>query len=112
MKAHPTFLPFDDQAPFRPEAAVRRTDPDTSQAAALTHAEIRRRDRERVLAALRDAGDRGLTDYELADKVDRQQNSAGKRRGELRDAGLVRDSGRRRKAPSGSLAIVWVAVTR
>lgn len=112
MKAHPTFLPFDDQAPFRPDASVRRTDPDTAQDAAVAHAELRRRDQARALAALRNAGVTGLTDFELGDRIGRQQTSAGKRRGELRDAGLVRDSGRRRKAPSGSMAIVWVAVMR
>jgi hypothetical protein len=110
MKEYPTFLPFDDEAPFTPSA--RRTDPDTTQASAVAHAELRRRDQARALAALRSAGVTGLTDFELGDRIGRQQTSAGKRRGELRDAGLVRDSGRRRKAPSGSLAIVWVAVTR
>lgn len=49
----------------------------------------------------------GLTDFELADLMGRQQTSAGKRRGELRDNGLVVDSGMKRPAPSGSLAIVW-----
>jgi hypothetical protein len=93
------------------ETNVRPTDPDTSRAAATTHADTRRRDRDLCYAVLQRAGFNGLTDFELAAKVGRQQTSAGKRRGELRDQGLVRDSGRRRKAPSGSLAIVWV-VTR
>jgi hypothetical protein len=53
----------------------------------------------------------GLTDFELADIMGRQQTSAGKRRGELRDIGLVSDTGYRRPAPSGSMAIVW-AITR
>jgi len=105
-------LEFDPLEAFEvnPYHNVRRTDPDTSHEAALERAAEKRRDRDRVLAAIRAAQADGLTDYELADRVDRQQNSAGKRRGELRDAGLVRDSGRRRAAPSGSRAIVWVAV--
>jgi len=37
----------------------------------------------------------------------RQQTSAGKRRGELRDAGYIEDGLMRRPAPSGSMAIVW-----
>jgi hypothetical protein len=90
---------------------VRVTDPDTSHDAALDYDEATRdTDRARALRALREAGAEGLTDYELAERIGRQQNSAGKRRGELRDRGLVTDSGRRRPAPSGASAIVWVAV--
>jgi hypothetical protein len=82
---------------------VRVTDPDTSHdAAALDRA----RDRDRAYAALARAPE-GLTDFELGAAIGRQQTSAGKRRGELRDAGLVVDSGERRPAPSGSRAIVW-----
>jgi hypothetical protein len=88
---------------------ARHTDPGTSHAAAAEHAAQRETDRARALDALRMALD-GLTDFELGALLGRQQTSAGKRRGELRDAGLVRDSGRRRPAPSGSLAIVWEAV--
>lgn len=87
---------------------VRATDPETSQIAAAPN---RSRDRDLVYAALRIAADRGLTDFELGACIGRQQTSAGKRRGELRDAGLVRDSGQRRPAPSGSPAIVWIAVS-
>jgi hypothetical protein len=85
---------------------ARTTDPDTSHLAA---APDRARDHDRAYALLRMAAD-GLTDFELGNLMSRQQTSAGKRRGELRDAGLVRDSGQRRRAPSGSMAIVWVAV--
>ena len=96
--------------PVDPWHNVRRTDPETSVDAAFDHPATRRGDQERVRAALRTAGAAGLTDYELAAVLERQQNSAGKRRGELRDAGLVCDSGRRRPAPSGSRAIVWILV--
>ena len=94
----------EDTGAFR---RVRATDPDTSHDAA---APDRARDRDRAYAALHEAGIYGLTDFELGERIDRQQTSAGKRRGELRDAGLVCDSGQRRQAPSGSLAIVWMAV--
>jgi hypothetical protein len=67
----------------------------------------RNTDRRKALAALVAAGDDGLTDFELAARLSRQQTSSGKRRGELRDLGLVADTGRRRPAPSGSAAIVW-----
>ena len=60
-----------------------------------------------ALLTLRDHPE-GLTDFELGDLIGRQQTSAGKRRGELRDLGLVRDSGARRASPSGSSAIVWI----
>ena len=66
--------------------------------------------RWRCYEALCKAGRRGLTDYELAELVGRQQNSAGKRRGELCKMGLVRDSGMRRLGPTCSPCIVWVVV--
>lgn len=49
----------------------------------------------------------GLTDFELAALLGRQQTSVGKRRGELVNAGLIIATTRRRKSPSGSPAIVW-----
>jgi hypothetical protein len=49
----------------------------------------------------------GLTDFELAANLNRQQTSVGKRRGELRDLGLIYATSVRRLAPSGSAAIVW-----
>jgi hypothetical protein len=85
----------------------RLTDPDTSVAAdAAAHAcDLAYRYAE-VLAALCFAED-GLTDFELATRLVKQQTSIGKRRGELRDLGFVADTGTRRPAPSGALAIVW-----
>lgn len=52
------------------------------------------------------------TDFEIAAALNRQQTSAGKRRGELRDHGLVEavkdgDDPATRPAPSGAAAIVW-----
>jgi hypothetical protein len=92
------------------EGGVRATDPDTSWRAALRDLSRRRGDRVRALRA-HCAHPLGLTDFELADVMHRQQTSAGKRRGEIRDMGLIEDSTLRRRAPSGSPAIVWV-VTR
>ena len=86
---------------------VRTADPDTSWEAAFSHLSTRAGDRRAALEALYHASD-GLTDFELGDLMGRQQTSAGKRRGELRDLGLVCDSKTRRPAPSGSSAIVWV----
>lgn len=81
----------------------RTNDLDTSKSAGNIE---RATDRRRALA-LHQAHPGGLTDFELAELMGRQQTSAGKRRGELRDIGLVVDSGRRRLAPSGASAIVW-----
>lgn len=85
---------------------ARKGDPATSHQAAADAARNAGNNRAAVLRAhARNAA--GLTDYELADLTGLQQNSAGKRRGELRDAGLIEQTDQRRPAPSGSLAIVW-----
>lgn len=89
---------------------ARQADPDTSWAAAFARLGGKATDRRAVLVALCLAPD-GLTDFELGALVQRQQTSAGKRRGELRDMGLVQDSGLRRPAPSGASAIVWVVTS-
>ncbi len=85
---------------------ARRSDPDTSHAAADRPSLGLRLDRQLVLAT-HYAHPGGLTDFELASHLSRQQTSVGKRRGELRDLGLIRDSGQKWPAPSGSPAIVW-----
>jgi hypothetical protein len=68
--------------------------------------ELREIDRVRVLF-MHYAFPSGLTDFELGGLVGRQQTSAGKRRGELRDEGYIEATNERRKAPSGASAIVW-----
>lgn len=97
------------EAPVYSRPVARRTDPETShQAAAI--AELKAvGNRALALSTLR-AHPAGLTDFELAELTGLQQNSVGKRRGELRDAGLVEDSGERRPSTTGSPAIVWRAV--
>jgi hypothetical protein len=92
-------------APVIRQLVVRDSDPSTSHhAAQRTHG--RGKSRRRVYAALRE-NPAGLTDFELAKLTGLQQNSAGKRRGELRDEGKVEDSGERRPSPTGTRAIVW-----
>ena len=96
-------LCLDDDA----SALCRSTDPDTSfQAGANVNL---KRGRKLALEALLKSED-GLTDFELADITGFQQTSIGKRRTELRDMGLVVDSGNRRRTPSGATAIVWRAL--
>lgn len=83
---------------------ARKSDPETSHKAARL--ENLSRDRAMVLRAHEQHPD-GLSDFELAALLGRQQTSVGKRRCELRDMGLIVDSGKKRPAPSGSPAIVW-----
>lgn len=90
-------------------ALARNTDPVTSHLAGERAQQRAATGRALALALLRDHSE-GLTDFELAGLSGWQQTSIGKRRGELRDAGLVRDSGKRRPSPSGSPAIVWEAL--
>ncbi len=86
----------------------RNADPDTSKEAGR-----RVLSRDRFLALqIHAENPGGLTDFELGDLMKRQQTSAGKRRGELRDNGLIEDTGERRTAPSGARAIVWAVTQR
>lgn len=95
---------------------ARLSDPVTSHVAAADAAHNAPTNRARALEALRQAGENGLTDFELAAVVNVAQTSIGVRRKELQRAGLVEavmgPDGRtlKRPAPSGSLAIVWRAV--
>jgi len=91
---------------FSPPTA-RVTDPETSHEAAADAAPNAHTDRANVLVMHYRHRHSGLTDYELAAKMERQQNSVGKRRGELRDAGLIAQDELKRPAPSGSSAFVW-----
>lgn len=89
---------------FYRKAAARTTDPDTSWNAKTWGLRM-----DRVLALITHAQHpSGLTDYELAARTGKQQNSIGKRRSELRDAGYIAETNIKRPAPSGSSCIVWV----
>lgn len=79
------------------------TSKDAAKLAALTAGTLR----AKCLLALADATD-GLTDFELGARVNRQQTSAGKRRGELVEAGYVENSHEKRPSPSKAFAAVWV----
>lgn len=88
---------------------ARRTDPETSHAAARDVTLTASADRLLVLQIL---STRSITDFELAAITGRQQTSIGKRRGECKQHDLVREArdGRgeivKRPAPSGSAAMV------
>jgi|SRR5882672_384778 len=85
---------------------VRPTDPETSHTAAKLHPWSRNTDRFKAFE-VHARNPQGLTDFELADRMGRQQTSAGKRRGELRDLGLIEETDLRRRSPSLTPAIVW-----
>lgn len=92
----------------------RRTDEDTAQGAAVIAIGNAATNRHLALVHLYAAGDDGLSDFDLEAKTGVQQTSIGKRRGELRDAGLVARAfdeagkGRTRLSPSNTPAAVWV----
>lgn len=94
-------------------SGARLTDPDTSHMAATAAIGRKAAHQRLVLDALHWAGDDGLNDFELAERTGIQQTSIGVRRGELRDAGLVRKLADadgmvvKRLSPSGSPSIVW-----
>lgn len=85
---------------------ARRNDPDTAIEASNLHPRLRQSDRRQALL-LHAVHPDGMTDFELATLMHRQQTSAGKRRGELRDLGLIEQTDERRPAPSGAASIVW-----
>lgn len=107
---HPLPVDIPGQLDLLSEAHARRTDPDTSHAAA---ASVKvRQSQERILALLRRTGP--VTDSELIDAATYEPwlmspSGIRSRRAELVDAGLVEDSGQRVRLPSGRLSIVWAA---
>ena len=84
----------------------RANDRDTARAAGervnLTDGQTK------VLKALAGAGSRGLLDHDHERLCGLIPTSAGKRRLELMQMGLVVDSGHRRATSTGTAAIVWV----
>lgn len=97
---------------------ARNTDPETSHGAAAKASRNKAAGQRLALAALYQAGDNGLTDFELADITGWQQTSIGKRRGELRDDLLVEAVTQpdprtgaprpvKRKSPTNTPSQVW-----
>lgn len=84
----------------------RKTDGDTPRLAALTNYNTSGKQRRAVLKALVEAGDEGMTDQQHeANGILR--TSAGKRRLELEEMGLVESTAERRPTDTGSPAIVF-----
>lgn len=90
---------------------ARSTDPHTSHLAARNARRNLGAAHRTVLAVLVRAGERGLTDFELAAQTGRKQTSFGVRRGELVKAGLVHRTEHTRPSDTDSAAAVW-AITQ
>jgi DNA-binding transcriptional ArsR family regulator len=89
-----------DASPGRHHAGAGDTERGAAEAIRPFTAPLRRK----ALIAL---GNADLTDHELAQALDEYHYSVAPRRVELRDAGLVEDSGERRPGPRGRLVTVW-----
>lgn len=87
-------------------------DVDTSRDAARSMAAPARILRDRVLGAIRVAGFAGLTADEAARALGVTPLAVRPRCTELREAGLISDSGKRRKNASGRNAAVWITRDR
>ena len=62
-----------------------------------------------VEALIRSQGERGATDWEIHESLSCPYSSVQRPRGDLVVAGVVKDSGLRRRTGYGRSAIVWVA---
>lgn len=82
---------------------------DTRREAAASIAPLAGSMARRVADYIAECGSRGATDEEIALALGLRDSTTRARRVELRDAGQVRDSTRRRKTRSGRLSIVWTA---
>lgn len=80
---------------------------DTSRAAAARFASEAPNARRRVFELL-DSTPKGLTDEEMQTRLRMSSNTQRPRRVELERAGVVRDSGRRKRTRSGAAAAIWI----
>lgn len=90
---------------FDPSRLARSTDPDTSHAAAKGASVRGPSQRTQVWQALKELKE--ATDFEIASYLGILRSSAGKRRQELTDLGLIEATTKRRPTDTGSAAIVW-----
>ncbi len=94
----PTYTP-----PYAPDSPTSR---DAAEAIKPRATSLR----EQVFRVIQAAGENGLTDEEGQDLLALGGSTFRPRRGELVEAGRVKDSGKRRPVRSGNAAVVWVAV--
>ncbi len=93
---------------FRPPSQAHSA---TSKAAAESVKPRATSLREQVFRYIQAAGEQGVTDQEGIEGLPMSGDTWRPRRGELQEAGRVRDSGRTRKTKRGNEAVVWVATT-
>jgi hypothetical protein len=106
MNSQQTTL-FPDSAPNAEPSPL--TCIDTRASAAVSIKPLRPNMLRQVFDFVVNRGDRGATDEEIAAGLNMKESTARARRVELRDAGQVRDSLRRRRSCSGRLCVVWIA---
>lgn len=98
--------PNDDlPLPFEPKKLVRRRDPDTSKAAALSAGELRSKHHGIIMDCIFDYGP--LTSEEVAQRTQLTHPQTWRRMAELREKGLLVATSMRRPNVSGRMAIVW-----
>lgn len=98
------------QALTQPHTYLPREPADTQVEAAARVAPKTPTQRQRVHTFIGSRGPMGATDEEIGYALNLSQNSVRPRRLELVEAGLVKDSERRRNTVGGNPAIVWVVV--
>jgi plasmid replication initiation protein len=86
-------------------------DIDTSIEAASAVAQVSGPVRRMVYHAIGEVGGRGLTSYELADRLRMEHGTVQPRTSELKALGFIRDTGQRRPNKRGRNAIVWVVAS-
>ena len=91
-----------------PPPRARRTDPDTSHAAANSMAEGAKGQRSRIHAYLTEFGPH--TADELDEALDLRVTSAGRRLSELKEKGLAERTTEKRPTRSGRGAYAWRAL--
>ena len=99
-----------DRPPDKP-VGLPHSGSDTSRAAAERIVPVASVQAARVLQAIVAAGPDGRTDHELQAELNMTGDSERPRRWSLQNAGLIRDSGKRRRSPAGRKAIVWECVS-
>ena len=94
---------------FAPRPRARRGDPQTSHAAAASMGVGAEQHRTRILSYLRLIAPSAATKDEIGAAIGLNDVRVARRCGELRDAGLIEDSGETRLTKSGRQATAWRA---
>lgn len=114
-----TLFPDESQVPDRPPdsgksrpVGLPHSGPDTSREAAERMVPGASAQAARVFQFISKCGKEGATDHEVQAELGMTGDSERPRRWSLHRAGLIRDSGQRRKSPAGRAVIVWVAAEK